>query len=277
MAPAMAESALAPSREGARAPGRIVARRVGPRTVVAEAHATSPLRLVQTPFPAENRAAAVCLVTFGGGLVDGDAIDVTVEVEEGATLLLYTQSTTKVFRGAASQSIRAKVAGRLALLPDPVAAFEGASYTQRVEIELSGSGSCLVLDGVTSGRAAYGERWAMRRLELRTTVRQDGRTLALDALVLDPADGPIGERAGRFEALSTLLAVGFPTAYLLEPPPPPTPDLAIAVSPLARAPGGDGAAVRIAATSPAMALEAARRRLRNLPDIELVDPFGARY
>lgn len=253
--------------------GRIVARNVDGRTVIAEAHATSPLRFMQTKFPSAERSAAVCLVTFGGGLVDGDAIDTVIEVEEGATLLVFTQSTTKVFRGAASQSIRAKVAGTLALLPDPVAAFKGAFYTQRVDIDLSASGRCVVLDGMTSGRAAFGERWVMGGLDLRTRVCDEaGRMLANDALRFDQADGPLVDRAGSFEAFLTLLSVRCPMPQAA--PEPPTADLAIATSPLART---DGVIVRIAASSPTLALSAARSRLGNLPDIDIVDPFASRY
>lgn len=251
---------------GGPTPGRIVAKHVDGRTVIAEAHATSPLRFLRTKFPAERTSAAVCLVTFGGGLVDGDRIDTLVEVEEGATLLVFTQSTTKVFRGAASQSIRAKVAGRLVLLPDPVAAFKDASYTQRVEVDLTSTGSCLLLDGFTSGRAAFGERWAMKELDVRTTIRENGRLIADDALRLDPSD------TGSFEAFLTLITVRCPLD--LTPPRPPTRQLAEASSPLERAQGG---IVRIAASSPAGAISAARSRLRNLPDIDIVDPFASRY
>lgn len=248
-------------------PGRIVARCVDGRTVLAEAHATSPLRFLQTRFPADLASAAVCLVTFGGGLVDGDRVDTLIEVERGATLLVFTQSTTKVFRGAASQSIRAKVEGRLVLLPDPVAAFKDASYTQRVEVDLSATGSCLLLDGFTSGRAAFGERWAMRALDLRTTIRENGRVIADDALRLDPTD------AGGYEAFLTLLSVRCPLD--LGPPRPPTRELAEATGRLERT--SDGGVVRIAASSPAAAMVAARSRLRNLPDIDIVDPFASRY
>lgn len=88
--------------------GSLVARYEGGRTVLARVHATSPLRFVRPTFPG-TRAATVCLVTFGGGLVDGDAIDVDLRVEPGATLVVFTQATTKAFRGASrpSTSIRA--------------------------------------------------------------------------------------------------------------------------------------------------------------------------
>src|SRR5690606_34777825 len=123
------------------------------RTALAVSHASSPLRFLRPTFPGAS-CAAVCLVTFGAGLVDGDTISLDVVVEPGATLVLFTQASTKVFRGRARQSLRARVedGGTLVALPDPVAPFAGADYEQRVEVELAGADArCVVLDGVTSG------------------------------------------------------------------------------------------------------------------------------
>jgi urease accessory protein len=255
--------------------GAAVARAVDGRTVLARARADSPLRFLRPTFPGA-RSAALCIVTFGGGLVDGDAIELELEVEAGATLLVFTQSSTKVFRGASRQALRAKVDGRLILLPDPVAAFAGASYTQRVDVELGPSGSCVVLDGFTSGRAAYGERWAMTSLDLRTTVTQGGRAIVTDALQLQQS---IETRAGGFDAFATLIAVGQGARPAVEaikgPVPLPTRDLVVAASPLPRA--TDGAILRVAAATPSLALEAVRARLGNLPEMDAVDPFASRY
>jgi urease accessory protein len=257
--------------------GTVVARQEGDRTVLARVHAASPLRFVRPTFPG-SRAASVCLVTFGGGLVDGDTNEVDLRVEAGATLVVFTQSTTKAFRGSSSQLFRAEVHGTLVLLPDPVACFARARFRQRVDITLHGEGSLVALDGFTSGRAAFGERWAFDAVDLATTVRDaTGRVVVRDALRLDRADGPVELRVDRFEAFATVLAVGprvASVAHGLLEPGVVTPELAAAPSPLPAVPG---AIVRIAATSPENALGEARRRLRNLHDIDVVDPFASRH
>jgi urease accessory protein len=227
----------------------------------------------------------VCIVTFGGGLVGGDELELDVDVGRGATLVVFSQSSTKVFRGSARQVLRAKVDGTLVLLPDPVAAFSGARYAQRVDVELGREGACVLLDGFTSGRAAFGDRWAMTSLDLRTTVTTyDGQAVLADALRFDVADGPLDERAGRFDAFATLVAIGRGVAPVVdaierEPIAPPSNDLVVAASPLPRAQalGLPGAMARVAAVTPARAMAAVRARLRNLPDIDAVDPFGSRY
>jgi urease accessory protein len=254
--------------------GRIVARRVGGRTELAVSQASSPVRLVRPTFPG-SPSAAVCVVTFGAGLVDGDAISLDVVVEDGATLVLFTQASTKVFRGRARQSLQARVedGGTLVSLPDPVAPFAGADYEQRVDVVLEGERArCVLLDGVTSGRPAYGERWAFARVDLRTTVRRGARTIVHDALRLDARDGSIARRMDRFESLVTLASVGAPAvAEAIRGSDVIERDVVAATSVRA-----DVAIARIAATAPERAIAAARTRLRNLPEMDAVDPFASR-
>jgi urease accessory protein len=256
--------------------GRLVARAVGGRTELAVSQASSPVRFVRPTFPG-SPSAAVCVVTFGAGLVDGDSISVDVVVEPGATLVLFTQASTKVFRGRARQSLKAVVedGGTLVALPDPVAPFAGADYEQRVDVTLEGDDArCVLLDGFTSGRPAFGERWAFARVDLRTTVRRrarEERIVLHDALRLDARDGSISRRMDRFDCLLTLAAVG----ASIDAPSAIGSDVTVAAS--SRNGGGGGVSIaRIAATSPERALAAARARLRNLPEMGAVDPFASR-
>jgi urease accessory protein len=114
-------------------------------------------------------------------------------------------------------------------------------------------------------------------------VTRDGALLARDALVLDAADGAIDERMGRFDAFATLLAIGEAAApvtrSVLEEAPLGR-ELAAAASPIgapSQIAGGTGACLRIAGASPSGVVGEARRRLRNLPDIDAVDPFASRH
>ncbi len=276
-----------PERAGAAGRGDVLVRQVpamGGRSAVVAAQGSNPLRLLQTSFPAAPDAAAVCVVTFGGGLVDGDRIELDVVVERGATLILFTQSSTKVFRGSSSQALRAKVDGTLLWLPDPVAAFGGSRYAQTVDVELGADGGCVLLDAFTSGRAAFGERWVMGGLDLRTRVRREDRLIVNDSLRLSAEDGPIAERTGPYDAFATLVAVGKVSEPVIGPMlrdrvAPPNEALTVATSPLPRASsaGFPGAILRVCASRPAGAMAAVRSRLRNLPEMGAVDPFGSRY
>jgi urease accessory protein len=194
--------------------GAVEFARVGESTAVVRRMARSPLKLVTPRGP--GAAAHVVTSTYGGGLLPGDDIRLDIIAGERTRAVLGTQASTKVYRSehgaGARQSLRA-VVGRdalLAVVPDPVTCFAGARYEQRQRFEMEKDASLLLVDWLTAGRVACGERWAMRRYVSDTRVNVDGSCVARDALRLDPEDGPIDapHRTGRFDCLAAVLLVG---------------------------------------------------------------------
>ena len=260
--------------------GSIVFSRVGARTVPTSIRAQSPLRLL-TP---QNHGVAswAYASSFGGGLVDGDCVAMDVAVDEGASALFATQSSTKVYRGAARMAFEARVADRglLAVVPDPIVCFEGARYTQRITVALAPTASLVLLDALTAGRTARGERWAFARYESVLRVDRAERSLLLDPVCLDAREARIAPRFGRFDAIATIVllgpAVADHAAALLE---------RLAQERLARrgealvtaSPLGDGALVRILATSASVLAEQARVALSFLPALLGDDPWARKY
>ena len=244
--------------------------RVGSRTVVERALATSPLKMLNPR--ASDRAAWVYTSTHGGGLVGGDAIHLTLDVEADARAVLATQSFTKIYRStrSASQQVTARVGDEalLVVAPDPTVCFAGSSFRQDQCYDLSRSGSLVVLDWMTSGRRAMGERWAFDRYEGRLELRRDGRTILYDTIRLSQDDGPIVERMRRFNVWATVVVIG-PlvaesaarlTAEISSLPVAPRSDLIISAAPL----GIDGALLRIAALSTEQVSIVLRQHLRFL-------------
>jgi urease accessory protein len=274
-----------PTHRPAVTPGlaRLAFHRAGPagKTALGTAYATSPLRIL-TPKN-HGDAAWLFLSSFGGGLVDGDHLDVEVEVARGASAFLGTQASTKVYRSphGCSQRLRARVDGEaaLAVVPDPVVCFAGARYEQHIDIALDPTASLVLLDGYTSGRSARGERWAFSRYASRTTLSRGGVPAVIDATLLDPRHGPLAERMGRFDVVLSLLALGprfAPVrAAMLGCGASRSPDDALiaSASPL----GEEGCLVRVAAQR----FEAASRSLRPsfaaLAQVLGDDPFARKW
>ena len=247
------------------------------------ARARSPLKLL---LPKNHGDGAwVYLSSLGGGLVDGDVVSLTIHVERGGSVVIGTQASTKVYRSPRGTGYRssAYVAGEalLALLPDPVSCFAGARYEQKVDVELENEDASLVLvDAVTCGRAASGERWALARYSSRTRVTRSGRLLAIDAAMLDPEQGDVATRMGKFDALATIVVAG-PRARVVRDamlassssPPPPDASLLRSVTPL----GPDAALGRIAASSVHEMIAAIRTLLAPLAGELGDDPLRRRW
>ena len=98
----------------------------------------------------------------------------------------------------------------LVFAPDPVQAFAESSYTQRQAFHLAANSSLVLLDWLSSGRPARGERWAFSHFASRNDVLIAGERVFLDSLRLDPTDGEFlsPRLAGRFNCLGLLLLLG---------------------------------------------------------------------
>ena len=86
--------------------------------------------------------------------------------------------------------------------------FRGASFQQTQSVDVQRGGSIVLMDWMTAGRRASGERWVFDRYASRLTIRYDGRVVFHDALLLSPSEGPLAERMGRFDCVCLIVLVG---------------------------------------------------------------------
>lgn len=127
-----------------------------------------PLKLISPPRNhQQDKSVLVFLLSYGGGLVGGDTVNLTIEVQRDARLSIVTQGHTKIFKSATPdivtrQTLNVTVddGAALCLLPDPVQPFAESVYEQTQIFRLRGPGASLfLLDWVTQGRSARGEDW----------------------------------------------------------------------------------------------------------------------
>jgi len=189
---------------------RMVFSRSGERTVLERVFASSPVKLFST-----RSVGAACWVysaTLGGGLVGGDAVRMTIDVGAGACALLATQASTKVYRSPRPASQHMTTAlnsdALLAVLPDPIVCFAGAHFSQEQHYDLDARANLVLVDWMTSGRHAVGERWAFRHYSSRIDVRRSGRRLFYDHVRLNETDGNIANRFAGFDVCLTAVITG---------------------------------------------------------------------
>ncbi|KAL0071848.1 hypothetical protein AAF712_000770 [Marasmius tenuissimus] len=156
--------------------------------------------------------AIVYVLSYGGGLVGGDRVQLSVKVEKGSSIMLLSQGSTKVFTtrlqqrqinnpstspsslldlesddGATIQKMDFSVSpgGALYLLPDPVTCFRSASYKQLQTFHIAKDSTLVLLDWITSGRKSRGEEWVFSRYYSLNEIFIDGVRFAKDALLLE--------------------------------------------------------------------------------------------
>jgi urease accessory protein len=254
----------------------------GTRTAVVRCRAATPLKIL-TPRHA-GTAAWACLSSHGGGLLSGDVVSVAADVRAGARAALVTQASTKIYPGrpGSRQTLVSAVAagGLLVVAPDPVVCYAAARYDQRQEFDLSRTADLVVVDWLTSGRAACGERWAFESYASRLLVRRAGREILRDATQLDAQAGALAPRLGRFDVILLAFATGPGLAkgareLLAETARRPAPRRApfvVSAAPV----GDDGVLLRAAAESAEDAARELRRTLGFVWEALGDDPWSSR-
>ncbi|QTG81929.1 urease accessory protein UreD [Arthrobacter crystallopoietes] len=150
------------------------------------------LRVIRPHYLDESGQVCYVVVNPGGGYLGGDVYELDVDVAAGARLLLTTQSATKVYRTPGSHAfqqtrLRLGPGASLEYLPDQLIAYRDASYRQHTVVELDGRASLVMGEIVTPGWSPDGTLFRYDEVRLRSDIYVDGALLALDNLVIRPA------------------------------------------------------------------------------------------
>lgn len=184
-----------------------------------------PLKLISPSPTGDQYSILVFLLSYGGGLVGGDSVDLSVTVKRGSKLSLVTQGHTKVFKSPSpsvltSQIMRVEIeeGGAMCLLPDPVQPFEESVYSQTQIFKTRPGSSLCLLDWVTQGRTARGENWSFCKWTGRNEVwlsddSGKDRLLVRDKVILagdggSSSDGPLRDVMHKMGIFGTLILRG---------------------------------------------------------------------
>ncbi|SDQ49618.1 urease accessory protein [Pseudarthrobacter chlorophenolicus] len=174
----------------------------GQRSVAEHQYHQGALRVLRPHYLDDSGQVCYVMVNPGGAYLGADLFLLDVEVQDGADLLLTTQSATKVYRTPGSfaeqrMAVRLGEGARLELMPDQLIAYREASYRQRTSVTLRPSSSLVMGEVVTPGWSPDGAAFRYEEVRLRNEIHieTDGGTqlLALDNLLIRP---PLGDVTG---------------------------------------------------------------------------------
>jgi len=141
------------------------------------------------------------------GLLAGDRVDVNVEVQHGAKLLLTAPSANRIHtmrdgHAELTQVFRIGSGAALDVFPEYLIPQAGARYRQRTRIEVAPGGSLLWTESIAPGRTAHGEIFAFAELHIATDIFLGAAHVVRERYHLCPPD-----------AATAALCRAFPTAY----------------------------------------------------------------
>ncbi|KAI9729090.1 MAG: hypothetical protein M1828_000175 [Chrysothrix sp. TS-e1954] len=120
----------------------------------------------------------VFLLTYGGGLVAGDSIDLHISLTSTSRLVLLTQGSTKIFKTTSREVVSRQSlivdlepGASLCYLPDPVQPFGESTFEQKQVYNIKHKNTNLcICDWVCEGRPARGENWSFLHYASRNEI-----------------------------------------------------------------------------------------------------------
>jgi urease accessory protein len=177
---------------------RLVVKRRGERSVLAELHQQTPCRVLFPDVEAGDPFQAVMLTT-SGGLTGGDRISIRIGAEAGTMATVTTQAAEKIYRSLGPDchidvALDVADAAWLEWLPQETILFDRSRLKRRTEAHLAPGASLLAVEIVLFGRTASGEMLNRGRLHDAWFIRRGGALIWADAVALggDNRGGDIG-------------------------------------------------------------------------------------
>jgi urease accessory protein len=184
------------------------------RTVVREREHQGPLQVQRAFYPEGPELCHLYLLHPPGGLVAGDRLDVTIDVDPAARALVTTPAAGKVYRGDARppatvrQRLRVGAGASLEWFPQETIVFQGGRVELETRVDLEPGAAFLGWELVCLGRPAAGEAFEQGSCRQRFELWRAGRPLCLERARFDGGAPALKARWGLAGApvCATLLA-----------------------------------------------------------------------
>ena len=182
------------------------------RSVVSYQFGKAPLQVHRPLYLARKNHPTVFFRSPSAGLLDGDIHEIEIDVADGATLELRTQAACLVYTGSSRQDVVIRLGheSKLCFCPQPFILTRGASFTQRLAVDMQESSGLLLKESWSAGRIAMGECWQFEQMDSSIQINVSGKPAYRDRWKLSPETLPADDAlvAGGYNAYESLYLFG---------------------------------------------------------------------
>ena len=189
------------------------------RSVLVKRRSVGPL-VIQRPFYPEDGVCHVYMLHPPGGIVGGDKLTTTINIDDGANALITTPGASKLYRSngnTSEQNNRLQVnSGSLEWFPQECIAFSGAHAQNRTQVHLKKQARFMGWEILCLGRPAANEVFDQGKVSMRFDIWRDDKPLLFDNLKIHGADDILTAAWGlrSYPCNATFIASGVDQALL---------------------------------------------------------------
>ncbi|MFT2008539.1 urease accessory protein UreD [Pontibacter sp. 13R65] len=173
---------------------KINAEREGKLTLLKESRHNAPYKVIHYGSRHLHEHLEMIMMSSSPGIMDGDVIDIEVNVHEGAQMKLFTQSFNRLHpmeKGAVQRTnVQVKKNGIYKFIPHPITPFANSIFKTVNEIHLDERATLIWGDIIASGRVHSGESFKFTRLHSVTKVFCNKKLVLFDNQLIEPGHQP---------------------------------------------------------------------------------------
>tara|TARA_B100001123_G_C15151465_1_gene963681 strand:+ start:269 stop:1123 length:855 start_codon:yes stop_codon:yes gene_type:complete len=188
--------------------------KVHKRTILSHRKHFGPLQVQKSFYPELNGTCHVYMLHPPGGVVGGDRLNISIDLNTNAHALITTPAAGKFYRSAgpvAEQEHKIKVASNSILewFPSENILFSGAKARIHTKVNLAQGSHFLGWEISCLGRPASNEFFSQGELDQRFEVWREGRPLRIERLKIKGRDPALQARWGMidFSVIGSMVCV----------------------------------------------------------------------
>ena len=161
------------------------------KTFLKNAFYSQPFKLADITEDRKNKTLHLMLMSSSPGILDNDEYNIKVELEEGCSIVLDTQSYQRMFqmkKGAKQEmDVRLARGSSFVFLPHPSVPHESSIFSTKQTFYLSEDCFLLWCEVLTCGRKLSGEIFRFSKFHSQTEIFLSGKLIVKENLLISPA------------------------------------------------------------------------------------------
>ena len=140
----------------------------------------------------KNKACHLVFSNYGGGFVEGDIIDLTIDCKADTVSAFSSQANTRIYRSEHGNVCKQKITGTVGenalvvFMGDPVVPHQKSIFEQHLHWTLKKNAVLLVIDWFEAGRILNGERFVFDSFFTELKIESDGIPIVWDRFKMNP-------------------------------------------------------------------------------------------
>lgn len=167
------------------------------KTIASKKYFTGVFKLSPKMDIGSEQIPTYFLMQLGGGVVEGEHYNISVELKKDTRVVLTTQAANKVYKcendleSLQETAIKLHENSVLEYINDPVILYKDAKYKQENKIYMTKSSTLIYTDGITSGWSPDKKRFQYKRARLKTDIYVDDTLVLSDNMIINPREDNI--------------------------------------------------------------------------------------